>query len=67
MGIPALSVPMGFAPDSLLPCGLQIMGKYYDEETVLNMGFAFEEALGDEVSTRLSEMRRNLLRECDLV
>ncbi|MGI6644011.1 MAG: Asp-tRNA(Asn)/Glu-tRNA(Gln) amidotransferase subunit GatA [Bacillota bacterium] len=67
VGIPALSVPMGFAPDSLLPCGLQIMGKYYDEETVLNMGFAFEEALGDEVSTRLSEMRRNLLRECDLV
>lgn len=41
-GIPGLSVPCGFVDG--LPVGLQILGKYMDEETVLSVGEAYEEA-----------------------
>lgn len=41
-GIPGLSVPCGFA-DSL-PVGLQILGKQWDEETILKVGYAYEQA-----------------------
>lgn len=41
-GIPALSVPCGFADK--LPVGLQIMGKYMDDETILDVGQIYEEA-----------------------
>ena len=41
-GIPGLSVPCGFVEG--LPVGLQILGKYMDEETVLNVGEAYENA-----------------------
>jgi aspartyl-tRNA(Asn)/glutamyl-tRNA(Gln) amidotransferase subunit A len=41
-GIPGLSVPCGFAQS--MPVGLQILGKYMDEETVLNVGEAYENA-----------------------
>ncbi|MBU1031485.1 Asp-tRNA(Asn)/Glu-tRNA(Gln) amidotransferase subunit GatA [Patescibacteria group bacterium] len=41
-GIPALSVPCGFSEG--LPVGLQILGKYMDEETILNVGEAYEQA-----------------------
>ena len=41
-GIPGLSVPCGFV-DSL-PVGLQILGKQFDEETILKVGIAFEQA-----------------------
>lgn len=41
-GIPALSVPCGLSEG--LPVGLQIMGKLLDEETVLRVGHAFEDA-----------------------
>ncbi|MBI4036650.1 Asp-tRNA(Asn)/Glu-tRNA(Gln) amidotransferase subunit GatA [Candidatus Daviesbacteria bacterium] len=41
-GIPGLSVPCGFADG--LPVGLQILGKQWDEETVLRVGYAFEQA-----------------------
>ncbi len=40
-GIPALSVPCGFTPDNL-PVGLQLMGRPFDEETVLRAGYAYE-------------------------
>lgn len=43
-GIPAISVPCGVA--SGLPVGLQIMGKHFDEVTLLNAAFAFERAFG---------------------
>ncbi len=39
-GIPGLSVPCGFVDN--LPVGLQILGKYWDEETVLRVGHAYE-------------------------
>lgn len=40
-GIPGLSIPCGFAQG--LPVGLQILGKYMDEETILNVGEAYEQ------------------------
>ena len=43
IGHPAASVPAGFSPDGL-PIGLQIIGRKYDEETVLAASAAFERA-----------------------
>ena len=41
-GIPGLSVPCGFSDG--LPVGLQILGKQFDEETILSVGFVYEQA-----------------------
>ncbi|MBI2019907.1 Asp-tRNA(Asn)/Glu-tRNA(Gln) amidotransferase subunit GatA [Candidatus Daviesbacteria bacterium] len=41
-GIPGLSIPCGFSEG--LPVGLQILGKQWDEETILTVGYAFEQA-----------------------
>ncbi len=41
-GIPGLSIPCGFSKN--LPVGLQILGKYMDEETILNVGEIYENA-----------------------
>jgi len=43
-GIPALNVPCGFSKG--LPVGLQIMGKPFDEETLLRVGYAYEQQAG---------------------
>ena len=43
IGHPAASVPAGFSSDGL-PIGLQIIGRMYDEETVLAASAAFERA-----------------------
>jgi aspartyl-tRNA(Asn)/glutamyl-tRNA(Gln) amidotransferase subunit A len=40
-GLPGISIPCGF--DRGLPIGLQIIGKAFDEETVLRAAFAFEQ------------------------
>lgn len=40
-GVPAISVPCGFA--SGLPVGMQIIGKAFDEQTVLRVAHAFEQ------------------------
>jgi aspartyl-tRNA(Asn)/glutamyl-tRNA(Gln) amidotransferase subunit A len=40
-GLPAISVPCGFSPEGM-PIGLQIVGKPFDEETVLRIAEAFE-------------------------
>jgi Asp-tRNA(Asn)/Glu-tRNA(Gln) amidotransferase A subunit family amidase len=42
-GFPALGLPMGVAPSGL-PLGLQIMGRHFDERTVLRIGAAYEAA-----------------------
>ncbi|WP_020659952.1 amidase [Amycolatopsis benzoatilytica] len=42
-GCPALAVPAGFTSDGL-PVGVQLLGKFRDELTVLRAGRAFEEA-----------------------
>lgn len=75
-GIPALSVPCGFAAPtdesgsvSPLPCGLQIMGKPFDEETVLAVGHAAESLVAEDLKERAAAMRRSLAptRECERI
>jgi len=41
-GLPGISIPCGFADD--LPVGLQILGKPFDEATVLRVAYAYEQA-----------------------
>jgi len=41
-GIPGLSVPCGFSDN--MPVGMQILGKYMDEETIFKVGYAFEQS-----------------------
>ncbi len=43
-GIPALTVPAGYSEG--LPVGMQIMGRPFSEETLLRVGFAYEQAVG---------------------
>jgi aspartyl-tRNA(Asn)/glutamyl-tRNA(Gln) amidotransferase subunit A len=43
-GIPGLSVPCGFSGDGL-PIGLQLMGNYFTEPTILNAAYCFEQAM----------------------
>jgi aspartyl-tRNA(Asn)/glutamyl-tRNA(Gln) amidotransferase subunit A len=45
LGLPALSVPCGFASDGR-PVGLQLVGRPFDEATVLRAGHAYEQAAG---------------------
>jgi aspartyl-tRNA(Asn)/glutamyl-tRNA(Gln) amidotransferase subunit A len=44
-GIPGISVPCGETREKL-PIGLQILGKHFDESTVLRVAHAFEQAKG---------------------
>ncbi len=44
-GLPGISVPAGLSPDGL-PLGLQIIGRAFDEETVLRVGQVLENAAG---------------------
>ncbi len=41
-GIPGISIPCGF-DDGGLPIGLQVLGKHFDEATVLNAAYAYEQ------------------------
>jgi aspartyl-tRNA(Asn)/glutamyl-tRNA(Gln) amidotransferase subunit A len=41
-GLPAISIPAGFADG--LPIGMQIIGKPFDEDTILRIAFAYEQA-----------------------
>ncbi|GIN97530.1 glutamyl-tRNA(Gln) amidotransferase subunit A [Siminovitchia terrae] len=41
-GLPAISVPCGYSNG--LPLGLQIIGNYFDEETIYRVAHAFEQA-----------------------
>jgi amidase len=51
---PALSVPAGFTPEGL-PVGIQIVGRFRDDWTVLQVGYAFEQA------TRVGERRPSVV------
>ena len=42
-GIPGISLPCGFSSDGL-PIGLQILGKHFDEERLLQVAYGFEQA-----------------------
>ncbi len=45
-GVPGISLPCGFASreGNNLPMGLQLMGKHWDEATILNAAFSYEQA-----------------------
>ena len=45
-GIPAISIPCGTMKEGgkNLPVGLQLMGKWFDEETLLNAAYVFEQS-----------------------
>ncbi len=43
-GVPAISIPAGFANG--LPIGMQIIGKPFAEETILQVAHAYEQAAG---------------------
>ena len=40
-GLPAISVPAGYDKNDL-PLGLQLIGKAFDEQTILNLSLAIE-------------------------
>ncbi|KAK8049856.1 hypothetical protein PG994_011586 [Apiospora phragmitis] len=49
-GHPALAVPIGFVPSeadpsTMVPCSLQIVGKFWDEMTVLKAAYAWEQTV----------------------
>ncbi len=41
-GVPAVSIPCGFTQEGL-PVGLQVIGKAFDEATILSLGHAYQE------------------------
>ena len=44
-GLPGISVPCGSGRESNMPVGFQIIGKYFDEETILRLAYHLEQAL----------------------
>ncbi len=42
-GIPGISIPCGFTKNNL-PIGLQLLGRHFDEESILRASFAYERA-----------------------
>ncbi|MBF0317431.1 MAG: Asp-tRNA(Asn)/Glu-tRNA(Gln) amidotransferase subunit GatA [Nitrospirae bacterium] len=42
-GVPAISIPAGF-DSKRLPVGLQLIGRHFDEETILKAAYAYERA-----------------------
>lgn len=42
-GLPGISVPCGFSSDGL-PIGIQVLGKLFDEETVIHIAHAYEQS-----------------------
>lgn len=43
-GLPAISVPCGFAKEGRFPVGLQLIGRDLEEALLLRVGFAYEQA-----------------------
>lgn len=43
-GFPALTVPMGYTRGGLLPAGLQMLGRAWDEKTLFTLAYAYEQA-----------------------
>ena len=45
-GLPAISIPCGFAKDERFPVGLQLVGRDLDEALLLRLAYAYEQASG---------------------
>jgi aspartyl-tRNA(Asn)/glutamyl-tRNA(Gln) amidotransferase subunit A len=43
-GVPAMSLPCGFSEG--LPIGMQLIGKHFDEKTILRAAYAYEQHTG---------------------
>jgi aspartyl-tRNA(Asn)/glutamyl-tRNA(Gln) amidotransferase subunit A len=41
-GLPAMSIPCGFSQG--LPVGMQLIGQAFDEQMILNVGYAYQSA-----------------------
>ena len=41
-GLPGLSIPCGFSQD--LPVGMQLIGPHFSDQTLLRLGYAYQEA-----------------------
>lgn len=52
-GLPAISIPCGLAEE--LPIGLQIVGSYFREDSILRIAYNLEAALDLKLNPRLSE------------
>lgn len=42
-GVPGISIPCGFTHNGL-PIGMQLIGRHFDEETILRVAFAYEQS-----------------------
>ncbi|MDI6890078.1 MAG: Asp-tRNA(Asn)/Glu-tRNA(Gln) amidotransferase subunit GatA [Thermodesulfovibrionales bacterium] len=42
-GVPGISIPCGFTSNNL-PIGLQLIGRHFDEESILKVAYAYEQA-----------------------
>ena len=52
LGLPAASVPLGLGVDSRLPVGLQLVGAWWEEATVLRLACALEGTPGGTRTVR---------------
>ena len=43
-GFPAITVPMGYTINDTLPAGLQFLGRPYDEQTLIELAYSYEQA-----------------------
>lgn len=54
-GIPGISLPGGIASDGL-PIGIQLLGPDFSEETLFQIGYAYEQATMDEAWRKIKPM-----------
>jgi amidase len=43
-GFPAITVPMGYTRDNTLPAGMTILGRAWDEATLIKLAYSYEQA-----------------------
>ena len=60
LGFPAITVPMGYTVNGTLPAGLQFLGRAYDEQTLIELAYSYEQATNFR---RPSELFPSLLGE----
>ena len=53
-GQPAFTVPMGFASNNL-PAGMQILGRMFDEATIIKIAYAYEQATHHRKAAKLQK------------